>query len=260
MSPGEVGGQPVRTVALVDVDVLVLPIANLNRDGQELLAASLALHFSGLLGLGEALAELRGLVGVRQVAVLRGQARLVVLEGAAQHLGRRHLVDRREPLGEIRVLVERVRLVGQGLLALMYVHVARHWVNRRDVRLSQEVLRVVVVPGPVPGVPSRPLLHLNIIVLLEVIDAGIEPLHLPDIVLIQLVLILVVMAHALSLGRAAGEFAAELHVRGGLRPRCRPVVSVLQGTDAAEAARVRERLLLVLGLVVHAGHVVARIA
>ena len=133
MSLGEVGRQSVRTVALVDVDVLVLSISNLNRDCQELLAASLALrHFSvaRLLHLGEALAELRCLVGVWQVALLRGQTRLLVLDGAAQHLGRRHLVNRCKPLRKIRILVDRVRLVRQGLVALPYVHLARRRVDR----------------------------------------------------------------------------------------------------------------------------------
>lgn len=106
--PGEIGGQFVRAVSLVDVNVLVLSISNLNRDGQELLVALLALrHFSlsGLLQLREALAELRRLVCVRHVALLRRHARVGALGGAVHHLGRRHLVNRRKPLREIRILI-----------------------------------------------------------------------------------------------------------------------------------------------------------
>ena len=108
MSPGEIRGQSARTVALVDVDVLVLSIANLDRDCQELFAAAVTLrHFSlaRLLHLGEALAELRRLVCVRHVALLRAHARWIV-DRAAHHLRRRHLVNRGKPLRKIRILGE----------------------------------------------------------------------------------------------------------------------------------------------------------
>ena len=48
MPPREIGGQFMRAVSLIDVDVLILSIANLDRDRQELLAASLALRHVSL--------------------------------------------------------------------------------------------------------------------------------------------------------------------------------------------------------------------
>ena len=147
VSPGEIGGQPARAVAFVDVDVLILPIANLNRDCQEFLIASLALRrlsLARLLYLGEALAELRCLICVRHTALLGRYAAVGVLAGAACYLGGRDLVDGSKSLRKVRVLVKRV-LVGHRLLTVSYICVARHWIDRRNIRLSQEVLRIIVV-------------------------------------------------------------------------------------------------------------------
>jgi hypothetical protein len=80
--PRKVGCQSVRTVALVNVDVFVLAISYLDSDGKKLLAAALTLGrvaLSWLLYLRESLTKLRGLVRVWQVALLCGQAGLLLL-------------------------------------------------------------------------------------------------------------------------------------------------------------------------------------
>lgn len=128
---------------------------------------------------------------------------------------------------------------------MSYVHLARHRVDRRNVRLSQEVLRIIVVAGLVRRAIGTLILHLNIIFLLEVVNAGVESLHLSDIFLIHLILILVVV-HALILIHTAGEFASELHVGVCLGAWRRPVVEALQRADAAEACRIRELLLVLV--------------
>lgn len=151
--------------------------------------------------------------------------------------------------------------VGQRLLTVSYVHVARHWVDGRNVRLSEEVLRViVVVPGLVGRVTGSPVRHLYIVVLLEVVDACVEPFQLSGVLLVHLVLILVV-GHALIVVDAAGEFACEAHVGRRMLPGAwrGALVEALQLADAAEAARVGEGLLLVLRLAVHALLVAPRV-
>lgn len=226
---------------------------------------------SWLLDLRESLAKLRGLVRVRQVALLRWQAGLLVLRRPLHHRRRLHLVDGRESLRKVGVLLQGVPLIWQRLLTMPHVRVALRRIDGGNIGLTKEVLSIVVlvscpswrliVAHRIVAARLANIVDLDLVFLLELVNASVEPLHLPHVVLVQLVLILIVIVIAnwvvaWPVSHPATKFASELHIglsAGLTQCSCgASVVAVAIVAHRTEAARVLVALLVLLRLVVHA--------
>ena len=199
-----------------------------------------------------------------------GQAGLLLL-GRPLHHRRLHLVDRCEPLRKVRVLLKGIALIWQRLLTISYVRVALRRIDGGNIRLTEKVLSIVVlvsrsgwrliVADRIVASGRANIVDLDLVFLLELVNAGVESVHLSHVVLVQLVLILVVIVVAKGIvtrtvSHPATKFTSEVH--SGLSAwlaqcSCRSsVVAVAIVAHRAEANAVVVALLMLLRLVVHA--------
>lgn len=199
-----------------------------------------------------------------------GQAGLLLLGRPLHHRRRLHLVDCCEPLRKVRVLLQGIALIWQRLLTISYVCVALR-IDGGNIRLAEEVLSIVVlvscsgwrliVAHWIVASGRANIVDLDLVFLLELVNAGVESVHLPHVVLVQLVLILVVIVVANGIvtrpvSHPATKFTSEVHI--GLSARltqcsCRPsVIAKAIVARRAEATSVLVALLVLLRLVVHA--------
>jgi hypothetical protein len=157
------------------------------------------------------------------------------------------------------------------LLTISYVRVALRRIDGGNIRLTEEVLsivilvsrsgwRLIVADGIVASGRAN-IVDLDLVFLLELVNASVESIHLSHVVLVQLVLILVVIVVANGIvtrpvSHPATKFTSEVHI--GLSAwltqcSCRSsVVAKAIVALRAEAASVLVALLVLLRLVAHA--------